>query len=179
MDMKRLALWLGLTILSPVLRADTLTLRSNIEINGRVEYENDSFTITAKYKNENKKFTFDRREVRSLEISTRDFNPGQPPLRVSTFEPRAGNTRDASREASANVQGAENTAANKRGSQSRKSIFDPEKDFAAGDVILLRDKTKVVGRIMLIQKGYISIQTANGGKQLEEQKAATVLVAPN
>jgi hypothetical protein len=180
---KLLWTFLGFAALSPTLWADTLTLRSNIEINGQIQYEKEAFTVTAKYKTGKKNFTFDRREVRSLEFNARDFNPGEPPVSVSTFDPSVATTKDASQEVSANINNGstEEKKSGKKQTDSSKTspLASDSYELATSDVIWLRDKTKLVGRVTLIQKGYITIQIGKGNKQVEEQKAATVLVAPD
>src|ERR1700719_4052857 len=75
--------------------ADTVTLRSNAEINGSVSYEGGAFSISAKYKSGTKISKFDRAEVRTVEINARNFNPGEPPKDISIFEDRTASTRDA------------------------------------------------------------------------------------
>jgi hypothetical protein len=163
--------------------ADTVTLRNNVEINGAVEYERDAFTITGRFKGGKKTLTYDRRQVLSIEINARDVNPGEPPISVSMFKQDSGIVRDGSKEA-ANNTGANAAAqypnANGKGQPAAGSIWSPTKsDGISGDVIVLRDKTKIVGRIILIQKGSITIQNGNASNRLEEERVATVLIAPN
>ena len=171
----------GLAALNPPLRADTLTLRSNIEINGQVQYANDAFTVTAKYNNGKKIFTFGRKEVQSLEINSRDFNPGEPPISVSTFDPRVANARDASLEAPTTDKNRdstkEKTGEKKQSGSSQSSVLGADTVLAANDLVWLKDKSKIVGRVTLIEKGAITIQIGNANKQIDEQKVVTVLVA--
>ena len=176
--MKLRAALLGFTSLSPIAYADTLTLRSNIEINGLVQYENDAFALAAKYKTGGRTYTFDRREVKSVEINNRAYNPGEPPTSVSTFDPKVASAKDAAQQLSA---GKGHTAIKKRESGSSKvSVFVTGKDdLATSDVIWLTDKTKLVGRVLLIQNEHVTIQTRSGQKQVEEQKVVSVLVAPD
>src|SRR2546430_17468229 len=76
--------------------ADTLTLRNNAEINGKISDQDGAFTITARYRSETKTAKFDRADVRTVEINARDFNPGEPPKDLSIFVYHSASTRDAS-----------------------------------------------------------------------------------
>jgi hypothetical protein len=180
MSMKLLLALMGLASSDPTLRADTLTLRSNIEINGQVQYANDAFTITAKYKSDTKTFKFGRKEVQSLEINTRDFNPGEPPISVSTFDPQVARAHDASMDAPTGkgaVSKSDKPVQKKQNGPATSTALGANNALATDDVVWLKDKSKLVGRVTLIDKGRIEIQIGTGNKQIEEQKAVTVLVA--
>jgi hypothetical protein len=183
MTVKGICVALALMSASGSIRADTVTLRNNVEINGAVEYVGDAFTITGRFKGGKKTLTYDRRQVLSIEINVRDFNPGEPPISVSMFKEGSGIVRDGSKEA-ANGAGASAAApypnANSKGKPAAESIWSSTKnDESLGDVIVLRDKTKIVGRVILIQNSYITIQNGRDSHRLQEEKVATVLIAPN
>lgn len=84
--------------------ADTMTLRSNAEINGSISYDGSTFTVAARYKDATKTLKFDRAEVRTVEINARNFNPGEPPRDISVFDKRIAGTRWASLILSINYQ---------------------------------------------------------------------------
>src|SRR6266851_3199275 len=131
--MKLTAALLGSTILSSIAYGDTLTLRSNIEINGQVQYANDAFTLAAKYKTGKRTYTFGRGEVKSVEINNRDFNPGEPPISVSTFDTKVASTRDASQESPST---SNKTGKKRESGSSSASVFATDKDdLATNDVV--------------------------------------------
>lgn len=169
----------------PHLRADTLTLRSNEEINGQVQYENDAFTIIAGYRAGDRKVTFDRREVLTVEINSRNFNPGEPPKNISILEARSTATKDASAPAAEHKEPtptAEPDAHGQPAHNSTQSVRDADEfDRATTDVLWLRDKTRVLGRLVRIKNGRVTVKTNGDNKQKEMEAGgiATVLVAPN
>jgi hypothetical protein len=154
-----------------------------MEINGAVQYDHDAFTITGRFKSGTRTITYDRKEVLSIEINARDVNSGEPPINISMFDQGSGTTRNGSKETqdvksnNANSQVPEEKSAPKSGNSSVWSAA--KNDEASGDVIYLRDKTKLLGRVLLIQKGFITIQTGHATNRVEEQKVLTVLIAPN
>ncbi len=171
----------AVALLVPSLQADTLTLRSNVEINGRVEYEEDAFTITARYHNGDRKRTYDRKEVLTLEISSRDFNPGEPPKEIGVTEARSGATRDASRAVAASGQSGSNGATEKqsqRASARRSVLGSDDFDRATTDVVWLRDQTNAKGRLVSLKNGHLTIKGREGIREIDLQNVATVLVAP-
>jgi len=166
-------------LLISVLRADTLTLRNNSEINGRVSYSDGAFTVAARYKAGSQTRTFDKLEVRVLELNKRDFNPGAPPKEVSIFDERASATKDASHDTSQKKPPKANSDSTMHDhSSSRHSVFAGDYDPTA-DVIWLRNKTKLVGRLVKIENGQITFQSGKKDKSLQSGEVATVAIAPN
>ena len=167
-------IFLSLSVCSQKVWADTLTLRSNTEINGRVRFEKDTFSITAEYNSGEKTFKLDRREVKSLEINPREFNAGEPPLNVSVFDAFITKRKDASASGSpANDSAPVHETPTKQDDPSNKSIFaSSTSDAGTSDIIWLKDKTKVLGRMTLIQKGYITLRIGKQDKQIDEKKTA-------
>ena len=111
------------------------------------------------------------------------MNPGEPPISISRLDQGAGVVRDGSRAATdssgtnSNGQAANDKPAHK---STNPSIWTAEaSEGAADDVIYLRNKLKLVGRVILIEKGYITIQKGNTSKRVDEQTVITVLIAPN
>jgi hypothetical protein len=167
---------LGFMLLQPSLWADTLTLRSNVEINGTVQYDNDAFTITARYAGGDQKVTYDRREVRTLEINSRNFNSGEPPTNISMFDKRITGTEDAAHTSSNPPK--EKPVQKKRSGAANPSIFAADDyDRMTTDVVLLQNKSRLVGRIALLQNGYLTIQNGSETKQLPAKQVAIVLLA--
>jgi hypothetical protein len=156
--------------------ADTLTLRSNAEINGEVQYDDDAFTVTSHYHSGNQTVTFDRHEILTLEINSRVFNPGEPPTNISILDPRAAVTKDASHDTSMPRKNGQKKPESK---QSQSSMIYDNIDREITDVIWLRDKTRLIGRLTSLQKGYLTIQNGDATKRVAIDKVATVLVAPN
>ena len=177
-------LWLALLVaLSPCgMRADTITLRSNAEINGRVQYENDEFTIAARYHDGERSITFDRREILTVEINSRQFNAGEPPKNISVLEARSTGTRDASRDNT----GGSGTRSDSRLEKRRQhpagktqSTMSPDSvDRAKTDVVWLRNQTKLLGRLVSLRKGQLTIKSGQEDKNVDVQEVLTVLVAP-
>jgi hypothetical protein len=170
----------GLMLLAPSVCADTLTLRSNAEINGQVQYDNNAFTITARYRESERTMKFDRKEILTLEINSRDFNPGEPPMNITMFDSRNTGTKDAGHpvHASGNPN-KEQTAEEKLSSKPKRSVIAPDDyDRMTTDVVLLQDKTKLIGRIARLQKGYLTIQNGSENKEVVTEKVAIVFLAP-
>lgn len=179
------ALVLGLRIVAliPELQADTLTLRSNVEMNGEVQYDNDVFTIVARYNAGEKKVTFDRREVLSVEVNRRTFNPGQPPKDFSVLDARSSSMREASSDTRDHKK---DSAVEKLGHQphapgyNRSVVDDNDMDRGTTDVVWLKDKSELRGRLIALRAGHLTIKRSgdNRPKDLDEKKIRTVLVAP-
>ena len=158
--------------------ADTMTLRNNAEVNGRITYQNDAFTVTSRYRGGSKTFKFDRAEVRTIEINRRDFNAGEPPKDISIFDERSSSEKNASQE-QRKVSGS-TTDAVARATPSQHQVlasgdFNPSTD----DVIWLRNKTKLTGRLLSIESGHLLIKQGKKEKQVQMPEVTTVLVAPN
>ncbi len=171
-------------LLFPLLptRADTLTLRNNSELNGRVQYENDSFTISAQFGTGTRTYTFNRKEVRSVELNPLESNSGAPPPQFTNLDAQTTKTKDAmspsTRRDAANP--TQNSSKNKNGTATAKSpLSTDEFDSATNDTVCLRDQTRVVGRVTLIQKGSLLIQIGNKVKPINVRQVAAVLIAPN
>lgn len=164
-----------------IARADTLTLRSNAEINGKVEYEKGHFSIAARFKKGTKNFKFDRKDVLSVEINNLDFNSGELPSDVSIFETRMASTQNASGSSNGKSQESNKQAtAASKGEGPKTQVLSPENyDRSLSDVVLLRDKSKLIGRMTLMQKGVLMIQIENATKQVGEDTVATLLIAPD
>lgn len=167
------------TFIEAPLWADTLTLRNNAEINGSVQYMNDAFTITARYTSGDQTITYDRREVRTLEINSRNFNSGEPPTNISMFGKRVPGTEDAGHtEPAANVPRKEKPPQKKGPGAANLSIFTTDNyDRMTMDVVLLKNKMRLVGRIASLQNGLLTIQGGNENEQISTQQVAKVLVA--
>ncbi len=160
--------------------ADTLTLRDNAEINGTVRYVDDAFLITARYAGGPEKWTFDRREVLSVEFNKRDFNSGPPPKDISIFVGRAGATKDASREDTDSKKAERKEQPVRDGkSNSGHSVFASDTYNPTDDVIWLRNKTRVAGRLVRIDDRQLVFQSASKDKSLESAQVVRILVAPN
>jgi hypothetical protein len=167
---------LAFLFLEPSLWADTLTLRSNAEINGSVQYDNNAFTVTARYSSGDHKITYGRREVRTLEINSREFNPGEPPTNISMFSEHIPGTEDAAHTASSSKK--EKPAGKKRLGAGNLSVFVTEDyDRMTTDVIMLQNKTKLVGRIARLQNGYLTIQNGSETKEVAAQQVVIVRLA--
>lgn len=160
--------------------ADTLTLRNNAEINGQVSYRNGAFTVKARYGRETATKTFDRSEVRTVEINHRDFNPGEPPADISVFEEHPTDTRNASHTA---AQRKKKHAHNQNRSQSaaeKHSILNSgSSNPSTDDVVWLQDKTKITGRLSSINNGQLILELGNHTSQVKLTDVTTILVAPN
>ncbi len=178
--MKILCVLFGLA-LGSIIRADTLTLRSNVEINGKVEYEKDHFSIAARFRSGTKTFVLDRKEVLSVEVNNRDFNSGEPPSNVSMFETRTAATQNASESGSEKSEESnKKAAAASKGEGPKAQVLSPDNyDRSVSDVVLFRDKTRLIGRMTLMRKGVLMIQIGNASKQVGEDTVATLLVAPD
>jgi hypothetical protein len=185
MTRKLAAALLGLGFVTPFVRGDTLTLRSAEEINGKVQYENDAFTIVARYHGGDRTITFDRREVLTLEINSRDFNPGEPPKNITILKAGPPATRDASgpgeqhRESGRPVKAdAHDKAA---GTRTQSVQASDDFDRATTDVVWMRNQTKVLGRLLAIKNGRVRLKTDrdNKEKELDAEGVATLLIAPN
>ena len=163
--------------------ADTLTLRNNAELNGQVQYESDSFTISARFHTGTRTFTFNRKEVRSLEVNSRDYNPGAPPAQFTNLDAQATGTRDAMSSSKLGDEGnsiQNNSKNKKRGTTTLKSpLSTDEFNSAAEDTVCLRDQTKLVGRVTRIRNGFLAIQIGNKVKRIDVLQVTTVLIAPN
>ena len=162
--------------------ADTLTLRNNAELNGQVQYESDSFTISARFHTGTRTFTFNRKEVRSLEVNSRDYNPGAPPAQFTNLDARATGTRDAMSPSKPGDESnsIQNNSKNKRGSTTLKSpLSTDEFNSAVEDTVCLRDQTKLVGRVTRIRNGSLAIQIGSKVKRIDVLQVTTVLIAPN
>lgn len=84
----RLALcFIFLGLVSASVKADTLTITSNQNVNGLVTYQLEKFTVEAKFKdNVTKTYTFERKKVKLIEINRTYINPGPPPPWINKFE---------------------------------------------------------------------------------------------
>ena len=177
-----LALILGY-LLFPLLptHADTLTLRNNAELNGQVQYENDSFTISARFRTGTRTITFNRKEVRSLEVNPLDSNSGAPPPQFTNLDAQTAKTKDAMATSTHHAANpTQNSSQNRNGPVTAKSpLSTDEFDSATNDTVCLRDQTRLVGRVTLIQKGSLRIQIGNKVKQIDVRQVAAVLIAPN
>lgn len=168
-------------MIAGTLRGDTLTLRSNAEMNGSVEYGDDAFTITANYQNGMRKVTFDRREILTVEINTRDFNPGKPPKQISVTEARSEATKDASRSQSGRGESSSGKPHEEHQSDKslKGSVADAEDvDRATTDVVWLHDHTKIPGRLISLKEGRLTIKCHDVIREVDVQNVSTVLVAP-
>lgn len=161
--------------------ADTVTFRNNAELNGVVRYRNDDFTVTARYKNGTRTNTFHRAEVRSVEINARDFNPGEPPTDISVFEDRTAATRPGSNSQSSQKTGSDSGDAASQGNQhGRRKVLDPdEPNPSTTDLIWLRDKSELFGRLVSIESGQLTVANKKGKKKLKVKDVMTILVAPD
>jgi hypothetical protein len=182
MSRNHLGWFSGCLLLALSARADTLTFRNNAELNGSVRFADDSFTVTARYAAGTKTTTFQRAEVRMLEINGRDFNPGEPPREVSVFKERAAATTDAAHPE--NRRGMERSP--RPGSRPAEQSARAERSmFGSGDlnpsttdVIWLRSKIKVEGRLVRIDDGELTVQSLRSTKKLKLIDVVTVLMAP-
>lgn len=166
--------------LIPSLRADTLTLRDNAEINGRIRYAEGTFFVMARYRGSSRTLKFDRSEVLTLEFNDRDFNSSAPPKDLSVFSARTSGIQNASN--------GTNHAQKIRGkgereglaSQKHSPLSEDEFNPSVEDVIWFRNKSKVVGRLEKIENNRITFQDEKGNpKGLDAAKISTVLIAPN
>ena len=162
--------------------ADTLTLRNNAELNGQVQYENDSFTISARFRAGNRTIAFNRKEVRSLELNSRDYNSGAPPPQLSNLDAQTSVIKDAARPDARASTGTspQDASTKKNGAITPKSPLSSDQiDSATQDTVCLRDQTKLVGRVKRIQKGSLVVQIGDKMKEVDALKVTTVLIAPN
>jgi len=171
-------------LLAVFLHADTLTLRNNTEINGWVSYSDDAFSVVARYSSGKQNRTYGRGEVRTLEFNQRDFNSGAPPKDISVFEGRKTATQSAAHDMSAQAHqvgknaSAESSAANSHSSSVGHSVLAGDENPTA-DVIWLRSKQKLTGRLMEVKNGKLTFQVDKKDKNLQSGDVAGVLVAPN
>lgn len=63
--------------------ADTVTFRTNNEVNGRLSYAAGRFTLIAKYGKGTRTYYFKRADIALVEINPRFTNPGTPPDRIA------------------------------------------------------------------------------------------------
>ena len=78
---------LFLVLVSPSLKADTLTRSSKQAVNGKVTYMPEQFTIEAKFKDGvTKSYYFKREQVMSVEINKNYMNQGPPPDWINKYE---------------------------------------------------------------------------------------------
>lgn len=159
--------------------ADTLTRRSNAEINGLITFSGDEFTVVARYRSVSKTLFVDRADVKTVEVNTRDFNSGEPPHDISIMREHSPVTRDASREkkrASSKGSYADSKSGRAKHSVINSENFNPSTD----DVIILRSpKGSVTGRLISIENGQVTVEKGNARKSVPLQDVATILVAPN
>lgn len=162
--------------------ADTLTLRNNAELNGQVQFENGSFTIKARFRAGDRTITFDRKEVRSLELNSRDYNSGAPPPQLSNLDAQNTATKDASKSFPpvTSDNSTQDNSKKKNGTTTLKApLSSDEFESATQDTVCLRDQAKLVGRVMRIQKGLLAIKIGEKTKEIDVLHVTTVLVAPN
>jgi hypothetical protein len=168
-------------VVVPCLKGDTLTRSSHEEINGKVSYTSDDFSITARYSNGARTTTFNRKEVLSIEFNDRDFNSGSPPKDISVFDGRSLTTKDASREVTAASD--ENKRKKSQTLQDHKSVHHSvmaSNDYnPSDDVISLRDNTRIVGRLVKIEDGQVTLQTKSEDKKVSSKQVTSVLVSHN
>jgi len=160
--------------------ADTLTLRNNAEINGKISYHNGTFALTARYTSETKTIKLDRADVRTIEINARDFNPGEPPKDLSIFVDHSTSTKDASDQKNNSSKSRTVVAT----TPTEKPVghlvlgtdeFNPSTD----DVLWLRNKNKLTGHLVSIEDGQLNFAQGKAGKQFPVGQVATILIAPN
>jgi hypothetical protein len=165
--------------LTSSLWADTLTLRNHSEINGHVQYADGTFSVEAKYSKGPKTWAFDRTEVLTLEFNDRDFNTGAPPSDISVFAAHTSILHNASN-GSEPEHGRETNAHNKAPNSLGHPVLSNERyNPSTEDIIWLRDKSKLAGRLVRIEANHLTIQTQGKGKKLEAGKVTTILIAPN
>lgn len=155
-------------------RADTLTLRNNGELNGRVQYDNEAFTITAKYSDQSITLSFDRKEVMSVEFNSRESNPGKPHSDISVFEITKGNTHDASDEQKHRPM-PRNKAT--QAANDKVAIFE-DKSSHSDDVLWFKDHSRLNGRIVQLRNGILLLNQQGKSVEIKVQQIATILVAP-
>jgi hypothetical protein len=162
--------------LAPFACADTLTLRNNAEINGQVRYADGAFSITARYSAGSPLTrTFDRKEVLTLEFNQRDFNSGPPPKDISVFIGRESATNNAAYEVSDKPETAAHPTAQGQpsGQSPLASVHSP-----SDDVIRLRNKKELSGRLVKIENGKLTLQSGKKSNSLDSGRVAAVVVAP-
>jgi hypothetical protein len=183
MHMARLVLLLTVALLAPFLQADTVTLRNNAEINGRVDYADGAFSVTARYGSGTHTTTFDRAEVRTLEFNERDFNSGAPPTDISILKGQtASATRDASHDVTKHKDGKpQESSAEQSGNSSppKHSVLGPGEYNPSDDVIWLRNKTNLACRIIRIVNGQVTFRVDSKDRSLDSRQVAIVLVSFN
>lgn len=164
--------------------ADTLTLRNNSEINGRISYHDGTFVIAARYGSETKTAKVDRADVRAIEINARYFNPGEPPKDLSIFAYHSSSTKDAS-DQNAGSSGNKKDASKPHTEEGkpvgiRHSVLGTD-DFnpSTDDVLWLRNKNKLTGHLVSIENGQLTFKQGKAGKQFQVGQVATILIAPN
>jgi hypothetical protein len=173
---------LASTMLEPFLHADTLTLRSNAEINGSVHYIDGAFSVTARYQNDRQTKTitrtYDREEIQTLEFNNRDFNSKEPPTDISIFAGRPSATLDASATQQHKNSGATGQR-DKSKSPTSSVLAADESNPSMDDVILLRNKTRLAGRLVKIENGQVVFHSGSKDKSFDAAQVATILIAPN
>lgn len=164
-------------------QADTLTLRNNAEINGKISYEHEDFVVRARYPGGTKTITFQRNEVRTLEVNGRDFNPAESPTDLSFFAARPTGTGEASRQEAVRKEqhgGARAPKQGKRSGSGGHSVLNfGGSNPSTTDVVWLRDNGEVRGRLVQIEAGQLTIETGRGTQELDLERVARVLVAPD
>ncbi len=166
--------------MTPFVCADTLTLRNNAEINGRVRYADSAFSVAARYSTGSSQTrTFDRKEVLTLEFNQRDLNPGPPPTDISVFAERKSDTKDAAHPIA--DTGKSEDSPNPNGTKRARGAFTTlasDDHSPSDDVIWLRNKKKLAGRLVKIESGKITVQSGKKRKSLDSGEVATVLISP-
>lgn len=161
-------------------RADTLTLRNNAELNGQVRYQDDAFRVTARYHSGTKTKTFHRAEVRTIEINGRDFNSGEPPTDISVFGDRSTATRDASQSLSVRKKKDKSlTEADQVKHPAHTVLTNDEPNPSTTDVIWLKDKQELTGRLVSIENGQLTFANGKTSKKFNLRSIAAILVAPD
>ena len=185
--MQRIVVPLAFVCLAQWAWADTMVLQNNAEINGRATYRNGTFTMIARYRTGSRTIKLDRSEVRIVEFNARTFNPGEPPRDISIFLDHSTSTRNASGDPVSDHEQAKQDSASAESSAKSGHTADvhhrilSQDDFnpSTDDVVWLRTKGKVTGRLVSIDAERVMLQQSKKGEQFELQQVATILVAPN
>jgi len=90
--------------------------------------------------------------------------------------------RDASRDKEQTKDADEYGKRKQRGSEGKAAPTHSvlkSNDNPSDDVIWLRNKTRLAGRLIKIENGVLTVQTNSKDKNLDSGQVATVLIAPN
>ena len=161
-----------------------MTLQNNSEINGRTSYSDGTFRVVARYRSGAKTIKLDRAELRSIEVNSRDFNPGEPPKDISIFVDHSTSTRNASDDGS-DASGhkrarSEMAAANdKSAAVNHPLLGDEGYNPSTDDVLWLRTKSKLTGRLVSINNGNVRFEIGKESRLLPLEEVARILIAPN